>query len=203
MKRYIVGISGASGAMYAGMLLERLARDGAEVHVIPSHNGLQVFRHETGIELTEKLDILLNELQEESDVPGSVGKFILHDPDDFFAAPASGSFHCDGMVIVPCSMGTLGALASGAVSNLLGRSADVTLKERRPLVLVPRETPLNLIHLRNMVTLAEAGAVIMPPVPGFYHHPESVEEIVLQTVGRIIDQLGGGRGLVQAWGEDR
>jgi 4-hydroxy-3-polyprenylbenzoate decarboxylase len=203
MKRYIVGISGASGAIYSSILLEQLARGGSEVHVIPSRNGRQVFRHETGVELSEKLDLILNGLQQESDIPGSVGKFILHEPDNFFAAPASGSFHCDGMAVVPCSMGTLGALASGAIYNLLGRSADVTLKERRPLVIVPRETPLNLIHLRNMVTLAEAGAVIMPPVPGFYHHPESVEQLVLQTVGRIIEQLGGGRDLVQTWGEGR
>lgn len=200
MKRYVVGISGASGAVYAKLLLRHLAETGAEVHVIPSGNGRQVFLHETGKDIGTVLDETLDGLQIKSDIPGSVGRFILHDPDDFFAAPASGSFHCDGMAVVPCSMGTLGALASGTVTNLLCRAADVTLKEGRPLVVVPRETPLNLIHLRNMVTLAEAGAVILPPVPSFYHHPESVEELVMQTVGRIVDRLGGGRELVRPWG---
>jgi len=202
LKRYLVGISGASGAVYARVLLEAMVKRGVEVHVLPSANGLKVFDYEIGMGLDEAIDEILNRAEEENDKPGTVGRFIVHEPDDFFAAPASGSFHCEGMAIVPCSMGTLGALASGAVSNLLGRAADVTLKERRPLVLVPRESPMNLIHLRNLTTLAEAGAVIVPPTPGFYHHPTTVEELVLQTVGRVMEQLGVGRELIHSWGEE-
>jgi flavin prenyltransferase len=194
MKRFLIGLSGASGSIWALKLIEHLYNRGDAVHVIPSVNGLKVFHHEIGTDLRTVIDTISG---------GEKGKeghrLLLHDPDDFFAAPASGSYHTDGMAVVPCSMGTLGALASGAVHNLLGRAADVTLKEGRPLVIVPRETPLSLIHLRNMVSLSEAGAKIVPPIPGFYHYPDTVEELVLQSVGRIAEQLGAGTELVKPW----
>jgi flavin prenyltransferase len=194
-KRFVIGISGASGSIYGVELIRQLAglKGGLceELHIIPSVNGLQVVKHEMGRDLV----FLLDEIRASS--PECA--IIFHDPDNLFAPPASGSFPHDGMAVVPCSMGTLGALASGAVGNLLGRAADVTLKESRNLVLLPRESPLNLIHLENMVRLARAGAKIVPPMPGFYHHPESIEELVLQSVGRVIEQLGAGKTLVKAW----
>lgn len=192
-KRFVLGISGASGSIYGVELLRQLAEVCDELHIIPSANGLQVIRHELGRDLAS----FVREVQDS----GTACTLILHEPDNLFAPPASGSFPHHGMAVVPCSMGTLGALASGAVGNLLGRAADVTLKESRPLVLVPRESPLHQIHLENMLTLARAGAKIVPPMPGFYHHPKSIEELILQSVGRVMEQLGAGNTLVKAWGE--
>jgi 4-hydroxy-3-polyprenylbenzoate decarboxylase len=114
---------------------------------------------------------------------------VVYDPGDYAAAVSSGSFRTMGMVVAPCSMSTLGAIASGVSTSLVARAADVTLKERRPLVLLTRETPLNLIHLRNMVTVTEAGATVLPPAPAFYHGPETIEDLVDQTVGKVLDQF--------------
>ena len=124
---------------------------------------------------------------------------VVHQPGDLAAAISSGSFLTMGMVVAPCSMGTLAAIAHGLSDNLLARAADVTLKERRPLVLVPRETPLSLIHLRNMVAVTEAGATVLPPVPGFYHRPTSIDDLLNHTTGKVLDQFGIEHELFRRW----
>ncbi len=123
----------------------------------------------------------------------------VYDSRDFAAPISSGSFPTEGMIIAPCSMNTLGAIASGVTPNLLVRAADVTLKERRTLVLMPRETPLSLIHLRNMLTVTEAGATVLPPVPAFYHRPDTIDELIDHSVGKALDQFGIPHGLYRRW----
>jgi len=179
----IIGVTGASGAVYARELLRQVPGDLFELHLVASKAGRLVYELELGKPLSE-------------DVPPGVRAWT---ESDFSAPIASGSFPCVGMVIVPCTMGTLGAIAAGLSQNLIHRAADVCLKERRPLVLVPRETPLNRIHLANMMRASEAGAVILPAMPGFYHNPQSVEEIVNFIVARILDQFGIAHNLVPAW----
>ncbi|MFC4518452.1 UbiX family flavin prenyltransferase [Cupriavidus pinatubonensis] len=171
-QRIIVGISGASGAVIGVRLLQALARiDAVESHLVVSSSGALTAAQELGIRRSE--------IESLADVAHSVR--------DIGAAVASGSFVTRGMVIAPCSMKTLASIANGFADNLLTRAADVVLKERRRLVLVARETPLNLAHLRNMTAVTEMGAIVMPPVPAFYAHPQSVDDIVNHTVGRILD----------------
>jgi 4-hydroxy-3-polyprenylbenzoate decarboxylase len=175
MKRIVVGISGASGVVHGFRLLEVLEKvDGVEVHLIVSNAGKRTISLET--------DRTVEEVEGLADRCYRVG--------DIAAAVASGSFRTAAMVVVPCSMKTLSGIANSYADNLLIRAAEVTLKDRRPLVLVPRETPLHLGHLRLLVKVAEMGAVVMPPMPAFYHRPETVGEIVDQTVNRILDVLG-------------
>ena len=177
----VLAITGASGAAYGVRLLEVLARHDVPVWLIASAHGLRLLRAECGI---ESLDAL-------RDVAGAGGSSIRVFPDgDRGAAPASGSQRTAGMVICPCSMGTVAAVAAGTSRSLVERAADVTLKERRRLILVPRETPLSLVHLRNLVAVAEAGATVVPAAPGFYHRPTSVEQLVDFIVQRVVDQLG-------------
>ncbi len=174
MKRVVVGISGASGVIYGIRLLEVLkAVDDIEVHLVISNAGKRTIVLET--------DRSVDEVEALADRVYRVG--------DIAAAVASGSFKTSAMVVVPCSMKTLSGIANSYADNLLIRAAEVTLKDRRRLVLVPRETPLHLGHLRLLVRVAEMGAVVMPPAPAFYHRPETVEEIVDQTVNRILDLL--------------
>nr|BCX00676.1 MAG: putative UbiX-like flavin prenyltransferase [Bacteroidota bacterium] len=174
-KRIVVAITGASGALYARRLLEHLDRMRdrvAEVAVVLS---------------PQAADVWCQELDEESlrQIP-----FPRYAPTDFSAPFASGSSQYTDMVIIPCSMGTLGRIASGTSNDLITRSADVMLKERRRLILVPRDTPLNAIHLRNMLTLTEAGAIVLPACPSFYHRPRSVEALIDSIVHRVLDLLG-------------
>lgn len=187
--RYIVGITGASGSIYGIRLAEELLKGGNEVHLIVTDSGKKVMSFETGY----TVERLMKHMEELS------GSIILHNVDDLFACTASGSFKTDGMVIMPCSMSTLGELANGLSKNLLGRSADVCLKERRRLIIVPRETPLTTIHLKNMLSLSEAGAVILPAMPGFYHKPETVEDMVDFVVGKVMDSLGIENALFKRW----
>lgn len=183
-RRVILGVSGASGVEYAFHLARALrAADGVELHGIISGGARKVLRHESSI--------LLQELQN--------CFHVLHDCDHLGAAPASGSWFHTGMIVCPCSMSSLAAIASGAGTNLLHRAADVTLKERHPLILVPRETPLNEIHLRNMLRAHRAGAVIMPPCPGFYHRPRNLEDLLDQFAGRILEQLRLPHDLYTRW----
>jgi len=175
MMRLLVGMSGASGAVYGIRLLEVLRElSELETHLVLTPAARQTISLETGRDPTE--------IEELADV--------VYRYRDIAAAPSSGSFRLDAMVVVPCSVKTVSAIAHSLSDNLLVRAADVTLKERRPLIVVPRETPLHLGHLRSMVQLAEMGAVIAPPMPAFYHQPESIEDIVDQTVGKLIDLLG-------------
>ena len=184
-----VGITGASGTIYAHRTLIHLAASGVveRVNLIMSGTSLTVARVELGVDLRDPDQRRLNEwvgLRPDS-------KLIqLHRLDNLAAKPASGSHMQAGMIIVPCSMGTLGAIASGAGTNLIHRAADVTLKEGRKLVIVPRETPYNAIHLENMLRLARTGAQILPASPAFYHRPQSIEEMVDHLIFRILDQFG-------------
>lgn len=185
--RLIVAITGASGAVYGVRLLQVL-RDapGLETHLVISPAGAATLRQELGME------------------PAALKPLasISHGYREIGATIASGSFATAGMVIAPCSMNTLAAIAHGLGSNLVTRAADVTLKERRRLVLLTRETPLTLVHLRNMATVTEMGAVVAPPVPAFYTAPASLEDLIDHTVGRTLDHLGLGElgaGLVQRW----
>jgi flavin prenyltransferase len=173
-KRLIVGISGATGAIYGVRLLQMLHKTRVETHLIVSRWGARTLAHETPYKLEQ--------------VHGMATKF--YSPEDQGAAIASGSFLTDGMVLCPCSVRSVAAIAHGHGDNLLHRAADVVLKERRKLVLVVRETPLSDIHLENMLKLSRMGVVIFPPVPAFYTQPQSIDDIVDQTVVRILDQFG-------------
>jgi 4-hydroxy-3-polyprenylbenzoate decarboxylase len=183
-KRLIVGVSGASGALYAQRFLAKAAEyNPVEIHLIVTHNARTVISHELG----PRVDL-------------SRLAFRTYPPDDLMAPICSGSFRTDGMVIIPCSMKTLAGLASGYADNLLLRAADVTLKEKRPLLVVPREAPLSPIHLENMVKLSNWGARIMPACPGFYHLPKNLDELVDQFVFRVLDVLCL-ESPIQRWGE--
>ncbi len=174
-KKIVIAVTGASGAIYAKLLFDKiqlLDSQIADIGVIMSDNARQVWKLE-----------LDNELY--ADYP-----FHFYDKNDFMAPFASGSARYDTMVIVPCSMGTLGRIASGISNDLTTRAADVILKERRKLIIVARDTPFNLIHLRNMVTITEAGGIICPAVPSFYSKPQNVEDVALTVVNRVIDLIG-------------
>jgi 4-hydroxy-3-polyprenylbenzoate decarboxylase len=173
--KIVVGVSGASGAIYGVRLLEKLRlQAGVEVHLILTRSGEKTLFLETG-KKAQELKAMAQYSYALEDISGRL---------------ASGSFQTGGMVIAPCSIHTMSAIASGISSNLLIRAADVTLKERRPLILMVRESPLHLGHLRTMVALAEMGAVIAPPVPGFYHRPASIQDLVDHSVNRVLDLLG-------------
>ncbi|MEY9199268.1 4-hydroxy-3-polyprenylbenzoate decarboxylase [Sinorhizobium fredii] len=175
-ERVVVGVSGASGAALALRVIERLAEiPSVETHLIVSDSGRRTLLHEVGPHALHRLLAI-------ADRSYQVG--------DIGAATASGSFRTAGMIVVPCSMRTLAAIAAGLADNLIVRAADVQLKERRKLVLMTRETPLHLGHLRNMTALTEMGAIVMPPVPAFYHRPQSVEEIIDHLAARAIDLIG-------------
>ena len=191
--RLIVAITGASGAPYALRFLQQAVLHYQEIYVALSDQALQVIGVETGRGITPQ------NLSEERLIGSHTGVLRFVDKRDYFSPPASGSFRHDGMVIVPCSMGTAARIAHGTSDDLVTRAADVCLKERRRLILVPRETPWNLIHLRNMTLLAEAGATILPAAPGFYHKPKSIDDLVDFLVARILQQLGIEQQLMPQW----
>lgn len=184
-KRLIIGMSGASGIIYGVRLLDFLAEAGVETHLVASKSALVTLAYETDLKW--------------ADVKKKAAKVYAND--DVTAAIASGSFRTEGMIIAPCSMKTLGEIASGAAQYLISRAADVVLKERRRLVLVPRETPLHLGHLRNMTAVTEYGAIVAPPVPAFYTNPKTIDDLVDHGVGRILDLYGIDVGVVKRWGE--
>jgi flavin prenyltransferase len=183
------GITGASGAPYAVRLLRALNDSGTPVRLIVSGYGLRLLAEESGIDGIDALRA----------ATGDWSRVELYDSLDRGATPASGSAPSAGMVVCPCSMGTLASIAAGTSRNLVERAADVALKERRPLILVPRETPLSLIHLENMTRLTRAGATIMPAAPGFYHRPKSIEDMVDFVAARILDHLGVEHGIGKRW----
>jgi 4-hydroxy-3-polyprenylbenzoate decarboxylase len=190
--RYVVAVTGASGAVYAVRLLRRLAPSAEKVDVILSENAPAVAATELGITLARPYTA-------EAYLGDAFPSIRFLSPKDFFTPPASGSYVHDGMVVAPCSMGTLGRIASGVSDDLITRAADVCLKERRPLILVPRETPFNLIHLRNMVRVAEAGATILPAMPSFYNDPQSIDDLVDTVVARILQALNLPHDIVPQW----
>jgi 4-hydroxy-3-polyprenylbenzoate decarboxylase len=181
--RVVVGITGATGAIYGVRLLERLKAAGRETHLVASPAGVLNVHHELGLD-RKALEALAH---------------TAYNPADVGAAIASGSFATDAMVVTPCSMKTLAAIAHGLSDNLLSRAADVALKERRRLVLMVRETPFNLAHLRNMTSVTEMGGVIFPPLPAFYHRPTSIDELVNDTVERVLTLLGVAEAQPQVW----
>jgi 4-hydroxy-3-polyprenylbenzoate decarboxylase len=185
---FTVAITGASGSIYAQRTLVHMAASGVveRINLIMSEAATTVARVELGVDLTHADKISINQWL---DLPRDSRLVHLHRLDNMAARPSSGSHPQEGMVIVPCSMGTLGAIASGSGTNLIHRAADVTLKESRKLVLVPREAPYNAIHLKNMLRLSRAGAHIIPASPGFYHRPQTIEALVDHLVFRILDHL--------------
>jgi 4-hydroxy-3-polyprenylbenzoate decarboxylase len=186
-KRIFIGITGASGAIYGVRLIEALKAEGHEVHLVISRWGAETLTYETGLDvnaLTSKVD-------------------KVYDENDQTAGPASGSFHLDAVVIIPCSMKTLAGIAHGYADNLITRAADCALKERRKLVLVPRETPLNLIHIRNMETVTQAGAIVIPASPAFWHRPKTIDDLVDSVIDRVLSHISSARESAAIWtGED-
>ena len=183
-KRLVIGISGASGAVYGIRLLETLAkRSDIETHLVVSRAA--------GLIVTRETDKTVAEIEALADV--------AHRPDNLAAPIASGSFPTDGMIIIPCSIKTLSAVANSYAANLIRRAADVTLKERRPLVLVVRETPLHLGQIRLMANATEIGATIVPPIPAFYGKPETIEDLIDETLGRVLSQVGVDNDLYTRW----
>lgn len=183
MTRLVVGITGATGAVYGVRLLQRLREAGVQTHLVASPAGVLNVHHELGLDRRE-LEALAD---------------VAYNPADVGAAIASGSFACDGMVVAPCSMKTLAAIAHGLSDNLLTRAADVTLKERRRLLLMVRETPFNLAHLRNMTAVTEMGAIVFPPLPAFYHRPDTIAQLVDESVERVLALMGVAQAHPREW----
>ena len=189
----VMAITGASGAPYAVRLLEALVQSRQRVQLIVSDHGLRLLRTETDVGTVGALRARIGAAAWDANV-------TLFDDNDRGAAPASGSARSAGMVICPCSMGTISAIAIGASRSLVERAADVTLKERRRLIVVPRESPYSAIHLENMLTLTRAGAVVLPASPGFYHKPSNIDDLVKFVVARVLDHLEIEQDLVPRWG---
>lgn len=192
-KRYILAITGASGAPFALTILEELLRKGHEVHLIVTEAGWRVLKEEHHWEVHKREKLFLDRYSELE------GKLIYHPNQDIGASIASGSFLCEAMIVVPCTMGTLAKIAHGISINLLERAADVMLKERRKLILVPRETPLSSIQIQNMLTLSQNGAIIAPAMPVFYHQPQTMEDMIRFMSGKVLDLLQIEHDLFQRW----
>ncbi len=182
-KRIILAITGASGAIYGLRMLETLQKLNLETHLIISSMGQRVLAEETGVSFDEASKLA----------------DVVYPPDDLGSAIASGSFQTDGMLVVPCSIKTLSGIANSYAENLIQRAADVCLKEGRPLLLAVRETPLHAGHLRLMVQAASAGAIIFPPVPAFYNHPTTIDDLINATVGRMLARIGIDNDLFESW----
>ena len=191
--RILLAITGASGSIYGLRLLEELLRGSHQVTLVASASGLEVCRYETGVELNDAVV-----LKKRWNLPDT--ELTIRSIDDLWAPEASGSAAPDAMVIAPCSMGTVGRIAAGISGNLIERAADVMLKEHRPLLLLPRETPFSTIHLENLLKLSRCGARIIPAMPGFYHQPESMTDLIDFVVGKLLDQLGVEHTLFKRWG---
>jgi flavin prenyltransferase len=200
-RRITLAFTGASGLPFGLRLLECLFAAGAHVDLVYSAAAQLVARQECDLTLSSQPREAARVLAERYGARD--GQLTVHSRDDWLAPMASGSNPGDAMAICPCTMGTLGAIAGGLADNLIERAADVMLKERRPLVLVPRETPLSVIHLENMLKVARAGAVILPPSPGFYTNPRSIADLVDFVVARVLDHLGVVHALVPRWGDAR
>lgn len=182
MKKIIVGLTGASGSAYFLRLIEVLLEYQIEIHVIASEHGSQVLTYETGVILEEQIKAWNKKTSDTT--------ITLEDNNNMFSAVASGSYRVDGMIIIPCSMSSMAEIANGVTKSLLTRAADVMIKEQRKLVIVPRETPLSTIHLKNMYELSKIGVTILPAMPGFYNHPETLEDIINHIVGKALDCIG-------------
>lgn len=197
LKKVFVALTGASGSVYGLRLVEQLCLSGIAVTFTASDSGTQVCREETGLDLSGDPPRAAERLYAHLEV--ATGLEMVH-PDDMFCPAASGSAAPDAMVVAPCSMGTLARIAGGISGNLIERAADVMIKERRPLLLVPRETPLSTLHLENMLRLSRIGVQIIPAMPAFYHGPDSVIDMVDFVVGKVLDQLDVEHELYRRWG---
>ncbi|MFC5448086.1 UbiX family flavin prenyltransferase [Paenibacillus aestuarii] len=193
---WVVGITGASGAIYGVRLCQVLLEQGHDVHLIITEAGWRVLHDELDWQVSKRKEMLTEHFG------GYSGRFHYHPIADIGASIASGSFRTRGMVVIPCSMGSLSGIARAASDNLLERTADVMLKEGRSLILVPRETPLHAIHLENMLTLSRMGVRILPAMPAFYNRPKSLEEMVDFLVGKVLDSMGIEHSLYRRWGEN-
>jgi flavin prenyltransferase len=193
-KPWVIGMTGASGAAYGARLCRFLLSQGEHIHLFITDAGWRVLKEELGWDAAHRSDTLNEQLG------GLPGQLTYHPIQDIGASTASGSFRTKGMVIIPCSMGTLSAIANGASDNLLERTADVMLKEGRPLILVPRETPLHAIHLENMLKLARMGVKLIPAMPAFYQHPQSVDDLIDFLVGKVLDIMDIEHELFKRWG---
>jgi 4-hydroxy-3-polyprenylbenzoate decarboxylase len=202
MAVYVVGITGGSGMPYARRLLQVLLEAGHQVKLVVTESGERVLAIELGLRLEGTLSERAEQWRSLLGRPAADPSLELFHPRDMAAPISSGSFPTSGMVVIPCSMGTLARIAAGVSTTLVERAADVTMKERRPLVLVPRETPLNDIHLENMLRLRRAGADILPAAPGFYHQPRTIDDLVDFIVARVLDRLGIEHQLVRRWTGD-
>ncbi|GGD69213.1 UbiX family flavin prenyltransferase [Paenibacillus nasutitermitis] len=198
-KRWIVGITGASGSVYGIRLIEALAAAGLDVHLVITEAGWRVLKEELGWETSRRPAALEAKFKALLDAK----QLIFHPNADIGAVIASGSYRVEGMIIMPCSMGTLASIAHGSSNNLMTRSADVMLKEGRKLLLVPRETPLHAIHLENMLTLARLGVKLIPAMPAFYNGPQTVADMVDFLVGKVLDQLPVEHNLYRRWGDEQ
>ncbi|GFZ89702.1 flavin prenyltransferase UbiX [Paenibacillus marchantiophytorum] len=193
---WVIGITGASGAAYGVRLIQVLLDLGMQVHVIITEAGWRVLHDELDWQVTKRKEML------QQHFGNRLGAYEFHPIADIGASVASGSFRTKGMVVIPCSMGTLSGIAHGSSDNLLERTADVMLKEGRKLILVPRETPLHAIHLENMLTLSKMGVRMLPAMPAFYNRPRSIEEMVDFLVGKVLDSMEIEHSLYRRWGED-
>ena len=200
LKTVTLALSGASGMAYGLRLLECLLHADLQVNLLVSQAAHIVAKQELGVSLPARASDLEKQLNGTMDTQS--GQLRVYGRDDWNAPVASGSNAADAMVVCPCSMGTLAAIAHGMSDNLIERAADVMLKEQRKLILVPRETPFSVLHLENMLSLARMGAVILPANPGFYHLPQSLEDVIDFIVARILDQLGVPHELMARWGDD-
>lgn len=200
MSTYVVAITGASGAPYAVRLLQALTASGHDVKLVVSEAGEKVLAIECKLKLRGALAHKESQWKQAIGLSESSSALELFNANNHAAKIASGSYKVAGMCVIPCSMGSLGRIANGMASNLIERAADVTLKEKRPLILVPRETPLNRVHLKNLLAAHEAGAEIVPAMPGFYHNPRSIDDIVGMLVSRVLDRLGVDNDLYRRWG---
>jgi len=196
-RRIALALTGASGAIYGRRILEELAaRDHIETHLMISPAAQKVLK------LEENISINIERFDPKSLGLKSAKNLVYHRHDDIAASASSGSYRIEALVIAPCSMGCAAAIAHGMSDNLIERAADVMLKERRPLIVVPRETPLSTVHLKNLLTLSELGALVLPASPGFYNKPKSVAELVDFVVARVLDHLKIEHDLVKRWGEN-
>jgi flavin prenyltransferase len=198
-KRWVVGITGASGSIYGIRLIEVLLSMGYEVHLVVTEAGWRVIKEELGWETARRMDAL------EQRFASAVAdlRLVYHPNADIGASIASGSYRVQGMVIMPCSMGTLASISHGISDDLMTRAADVMLKENRKLLIIPRETPLHAIHLENMLTLARQGVRIIPAMPAFYFKPQSMEEMIDFLVGKVLDNMTIDHDLYRRWGDEQ
>ncbi|GGF88758.1 UbiX family flavin prenyltransferase [Paenibacillus abyssi] len=197
--RWAVGITGASGSIYAIRLCEVLLQAGIHLHLVITEAGWRVLKEELGWETTRRQQAL----ERKFGFYLESGALTFHSNADIGAAIASGSFRMEGMIVIPCSMGTLSSIAHGTSNNLLTRAADVMLKEGRKLLLVPRETPLHAIHLENMLKLARLGVRIIPAMPAFYYQPQSMDEMIDFMVGKVLDNMPVDHDLYRRWGDEQ